>query len=295
MKKIAVSLVILAGVFFSACGNDSTSGAASEEAEVYCKDSGNKNGYVQFSQDVYWSPVGAGVYVYDCNKSSKTVEVTLASSVAAGSMNLTLTRQDLYYYAPFSMGYAGAQGDVLLVDPEGDFITVSYSGSGGTQSDYANVALSVPSDSISISFGNDYYVGYVDKAVIHLTDRTIQNAGPVYVYVNSSAQSGSYQCLQTVSMPGANGVMQSGCIVYGGEYKVSEEVVLGENTKVALYPVSEGNNSERIGFVEFVSGVAKNGQVHVEPVDEGQRLAVTATYTNNFGVTKTAVTSWRAE
>ena len=76
---------------------------------------------------------------------------------------------------------------------------------------------------------------------------------------------------------------------------MSEEVVLGENTKVALYPVSEGNNSERIGFVEFVSGVAKNGQVHVEPVDEGQRLAVTATYTNNFGVTKTAVTSWRAE
>lgn len=302
MKKLGVSIAFLAGVFFSACGNDSSNSATNEEAEAYCEDAGNKGGYVQFNQDVYSSPVGAGVYVYDCKKSSKTVDVTLTSLAAAGSLKLTLDRYDLYYYAPFSMGFTGAQGEVLLVSGEGDVITVNYNGSGDVQYDYAEVSLFVSSDSISMSFGktpgfyNTSYVGYVDKAVIHLTDRTIQNADPVYVYVNSSIQKGSYECSQTMpSMLGPDGSVQQTCMFYGSDYIVSSENVLGEKTRVALYPVSEGDNSERIGFVEFVSGVAKDGQVHVEPAGEGQRLAVTATYTNNFGVTKTAVTSWVAE
>jgi hypothetical protein len=295
MKKISISLAFLAGVFFSACGSDSSNNAANGGAEGYC-DAGSRNGYVQFSQDTYSSPVGAGVYVYDCAKSSATVEVTLTSSKAGGSLKLTLKKYDLYYYAPFSMGYDGAQGGVLLVDKDGDVITVSYN----EQYDYANVTSSVSSaikDSlITISFDrtqglyNAYYFGYIDKAVIHLTDETIQNPDPVWVNLKSSFQTLSSECTSSVQFgPEQQWVcMQS-------EEVVSDEQFFAYETKVALYPVSDGNNSERIGFVEFVAGDPGDGQAHVEPAGEGQRLAVTATYTNNFGLTKTAVAMWVPE
>ena len=107
----------------------------------------------------------------------------------------------------------------------------------------------------------------MDKAVIFLHDESLVDDEPVNVYVRSVAT-----ISETVCGDGSNGVM--GCTVN------TKTDTTEKKKKIVLYPVSGGETSDRIGFVEFVVGESGDGQISVK----GSYCNLTVTYTSDYFV-----------
>ena len=225
-------------------------------------------GYVQFNADVYRSFKNAGVYLYDSDNMSDTAVVKLTSTAGGDSVMLKLNRYERYFYAPFKMSFDGGKSGVLKVCGYGCPISVEYAdaSTGVSQFDEAFIRVEKSDivDNVSISFGTSSYEDDVDKAVIFLYDESLLDEEPVNVYVQSVAT-----ISETVCGDGSNGVM--GCTVN------TKTDTTEKKKKIVLYPVSGGETSDRIGFVEFVVGESDDGQVSVKGDCD-----LTVTYTSDY-------------
>ena len=260
-------------------GKSSSSAKADGKSSSSNKTVDKGQGYVQFNADVYHSFKNAGVYLYDSDNMSDTAVVKLKSTAGGDSVMLKLKRYERYFYAPFRMSYNGGKSGVLKVSG-GCTISVEYAdaSTGESQFDEASVSTTIPglADNVSISFGNTSYEDDVDKAVIFLHDESLVDDEPVNVYVRSVAT-----ISETVCGDGSNGVM--GCTVNTKTDTTEKE------KKIVLYPVSGGETSDRIGFVEFVVGESGEGQVSVK----GSYCNLTVTYTSDYFVKDySAVATW---
>ena len=251
-------------------GKSSSSTKADGKSSSSNKTVDKGQGYVQFNADVYHSFKNAGVYLYDSDNMSDTAVVKLTSSAGGDSVMLKLKRYERYFYAPFLMSLNGGMSGVLKVSG-GCTISVEYAdaSTGESQFDEASVSTTIPglADNVSISFGNSIYEDYVDKAVIFLHDESLVDDEPVNVYVRSVAT-----ISETVCGDGSNGVM--GCTVN------TKTDTTEKKKKIVLYPVSGGETSDRIGFVEFVVGESGDGQISVK----GSYCNLTVTYTSDYFV-----------
>lgn len=248
-------------------GKSSSSAKADGKSSSSNKTVDKGQGYVQFNADVYHSFKNAGVYLYDSDNMSDTAVVKLTSTVCGDSVMLKLNRYERYFYAPFKMSFDGGKSGVLKVC-SGYSISVEYAdaSTGVSQFDEAfiSAAKSDVVDNVSISFGNSSYKDDVDKAVIFLHDESLLDDEPVNVYVQSVAT-----ISETICGDGSNGVM--GCTVN------TKTDTTEKKKKIVLYPVSGGETSDRIGFVEFVVGESDDGQVSVKGDCD-----LTVTYTSDY-------------
>lgn len=247
--------------------NSSSSTKADGKSSSSNKTVDKGQGYVQFNADVYYSFKNAGVYLYDSDNMSDTAVVKLTSTVCGDSVMLKLNRYERYFYAPFKMSFDGGKSGVLKVCG-GYSISVEYADASTGVSQFDKAFISAVKsdivDNVSISFGKSSYKDDVDKAVIFLHDESLLDDEPVNVYVQSAAT-----ISETVCGDGSNGVM--GCTVN------TKTDTTEKKKKIVLYPVSGGETSDRIGFVEFVVGESDDGQVSVKGDCD-----LTVTYTSDY-------------
>lgn len=258
----------------SATGTSSNSGGDSSSS---AKPSGNSSssqaatgktqGYVQFNSDTYGSieeVSGAGIYLFDADNQAKTAMVTVYAD-SPDSLQLTLDRRDLYFYAPLPMIAYGTDSEkALFVDSVSKLVAKYMDPSTGVAKfDSATVNLTKDTvftrGSCSISFGRDTYYDLVDKAVITYRDNHLTGSGLVMVHVRS---------LKVVDQS-----------TYGTAYDI-----LDEGRYIPLYPVAGGEPYERIGFVGFTLGEPGDGEVKVEDGGKIEAICDTIRYQGNVSV-----------
>lgn len=258
----------------SATGTSSNSGGGSSSS---AKPSGNSSssqaatgktqGYVQFNSDTYGSieeVSGAGIYLFDADNQAKTAMVTVYAD-SPDSLQLTLDRRDLYFYAPLPMiAYGTDSENALFVDSVSKLVAKYMDPSTGVAKfDSATVNLTKDTvftrGSCSISFGRDTYYDLVDKAVITYRDNHLTGSGLVMVHVRS---------LKVVDQS-----------AYGTAYDI-----LDEGRYIPLYPVAGGEPYERIGFVGFTLGEPGDGEVKVEDGGKIEAICDTIRYQGNVSV-----------
>ncbi len=258
----------------SATGTSSNSGGDSSSS---AKPSGNSSssqaatgktqGYVQFNSDTYGSieeVSGAGIYLFDADNQAKTAMVTVYAD-SPDSLQLTLDRRDLYFYAPLPMIAYGTDSEkALFVDSVSKLVAKYMDPSTGVAKfDSATVNLTKDTvftrGSCSISFGRDTYYDLVDKAVITYRDNHLTGSGLVMVHVRS---------LKVVDQS-----------TYGSAYDI-----LDEGRYIPLYPVAGGEPYERIGFVGFTLGEPGDGEVKVEDGGKIEAICDTIRYQGNVSV-----------
>ena len=194
---------------------------------------GKTQGYVQFNRDRYETiseVAGAGIYLIDEDNMASTATVTVYAD-SPDSLQLTLERQDQYFYAPLPVITYGDNSDrALYVDSVSKLIAKYMDPSTGVAK-YDSATVNLQGDTVftggacSISFGRRTYYDLDDRAVITYRNDRLFGVGVILVKAYSNVDTGRY---------------------------------------IPLYPVAGGDPHERIGFVGFTLGTPADGEIKVE-------------------------------
>ena len=194
---------------------------------------GKTQGYVQFNRDRYETiseVAGAGIYLIDEDNMASTATVTVYAD-SPDSLQLTLERQDQYFYAPLPVITYGENSDrALYVDSVSKLIAKYMDPSTGVAK-YDSATVNLHGDSVfavgacSISFGRRTYYDLDDRAVITYRNDRVSGVGVIMIKAYGNVDTGRY---------------------------------------IPLYPVAGGDPHERIGFVGFTLGTPADGEIKVE-------------------------------
>lgn len=217
---------------YDGSGDRENGNGGSESQEQGTSDSLKPKGYVQFDKDVYSLPNSSpSIYLYDDDNLNDYAYVTVYSAKNSEGIKVRLNRYRDYFYGSFEMSVVNGDSKTLEIE-NCKKIGVAYydSSSETTRVDSAMVVFSEIGLSPTLSFGNNVYEDYEDKAVITLTDYflTSQSFAKVRVWSDSDEK----------------------------------------GKELALYPTSGGLvRHVRIGFVEFTKD--KNDETGALYVNDG--------------------------